>query len=169
MKHSERVKQFNRIRATYSLFLTSVLWKLAGDRELFAEAMQYTLLEIWQRVEKLRGEKAGAYIYRIALSANSKAWRNRTGRNGHIDPSLLEAEAAQSDVAGRMETAKIVRRAIAELPAQQSQAIVMRYLEQHDYQAIAEKLKCSKAGARSHVSKAMATLKSRLAALAEVE
>jgi DNA-directed RNA polymerase specialized sigma24 family protein len=42
----------------------------------------------------------------------------------------------------------------------------MRYLEQQDYQAIAEKLSCSKAGARSNVSRAMAALKSKLAVLA---
>ena len=151
------------------MFLTSVLWKLAGDRELFTEAMQYTLFEMWRRIDKLKGEKAGAYIYRIALSANGKAWRNRAGRNGTIDPTLLQAEATQQGAASRKETAGIVRRAISQLPPKQSQAIVMRYLEQHDYEIIADKLKCSQAGARSHVSKAMATLKTKLAALKEQE
>jgi DNA-directed RNA polymerase specialized sigma24 family protein len=42
----------------------------------------------------------------------------------------------------------------------------MRYLEQHDYEAIAEKLSCSKASARSHVSKALAALKDKLATFA---
>jgi DNA-directed RNA polymerase specialized sigma24 family protein len=45
----------------------------------------------------------------------------------------------------------------------------MRYLEQQDYRAIAEKLCCSDAGARSHVSKAVATLKSRLTAFMRQE
>src|SRR4030066_1559219 len=84
MKHSERLELFENVRACYSVFLTSVLWKLTGDKELFTEAMQYSLFGIWQHVEKLKGEKAGAYIYRIALTANSKAWRNRVGRNGEI-------------------------------------------------------------------------------------
>jgi len=42
----------------------------------------------------------------------------------------------------------------------------MRYLEQQDYQTIAGKLSCTEASVRSHVSKAMATLKNKLAALA---
>ncbi|HEX40663.1 MAG TPA: sigma-70 family RNA polymerase sigma factor [Phycisphaerales bacterium] len=169
MKHSEQVELFNRIRARYAMFLTSVLWKLAGDRELFTEAMQYTLFEMWQRIDKLRGDNAGAYLYRIALSANSKAWRNRVGKNGRINADLLCPAPGQDEALARREMARIVRRAVAELPAQQSQAIVMRYLEQHDYDAIAEKLNCTQASARSHVSKAMATLKGRLAKLTERE
>ena len=45
----------------------------------------------------------------------------------------------------------------------------MRYFEQRDYSEIAMQLRCSEAGARSHVSKAVAALKSRLAVLVEQE
>jgi len=55
---------------------------------------------------------------------------------------------------------------MSQLPEKQGKAVVMRYLEQEDYQTISEKLGCSKAGARSHVSKALAVLKDKLAALA---
>ena len=44
-----------------------------------------------------------------------------------------------------------------------------RYFEQKDYGGIAEKLRCSEAGARSHVSKALATLKTKFATLAKRE
>ena len=73
MKHSERLEIFEKVRAEHSVFLLSVLWKLTGDKELFTEAMQYTLMGMWRHVEKLDGRKAGAYIYRIALTANSRA------------------------------------------------------------------------------------------------
>jgi len=82
MKFSKQAEIFERARTRYTAFLASVLWKLTGDRELFTEAMQYALLGMWQHVGKLNGNKAGAYIYKIALSANSKAWRNRIGKNG---------------------------------------------------------------------------------------
>ena len=169
MKHFERLEIFERARAKYAGFLTSVLWKLTGDRELFAEALQYALLEMWRRVEKLNGEKAGAYLYRIVLTANSKAWRNRVGRDGQISKAQLGSEKEPQEKILEGESAKMVRRAIAQLPAKQARAIVMRYLEQKDYSAIAEKLNCSEAGARSHVSKAMATLKGRLAPAGEQE
>lgn len=68
MKHARRLELFEQVKSEYAGFLTSVLWRLTGDNELFAEAMQYALSGMWQYVEKLNGEKAGAYIYRIALT-----------------------------------------------------------------------------------------------------
>ncbi|MHC4434546.1 MAG: RNA polymerase sigma factor, partial [Planctomycetota bacterium] len=137
-----------------------------GDRELFTEAMQYTLMGMWQHVEKLEGKKAGAYIYRIALTANSRAWRNRIGRNGDFAKSRVDVDRDPGEKIQRAELAAKVRRVMSQLPEKQGRAIAMRYLEQEDYQTISEKLGCSKAGARSHVSKALAVLKDKLAALA---
>jgi RNA polymerase sigma factor (sigma-70 family) len=165
MKHSKRAELFRQVKADYIDFLASVLWKLTGDRELFAEAMQYALLGMWRHVEKLNGRQAGSYIYRIALTANSRAWRNRVGRNGQINESHLGVAESADDKVSDSELAAKVRQAVAQLPAKQAKAIVMRYFEQQGYQAVAEKLKCSEAGARSHVSKAIATLKNKLAAL----
>jgi len=68
MKFSKRAELFGQLKAKYTGFLASVLWRLTGDRELFTEAMQYALLGMWQHVEKLNGKKAGAYIYRIMLT-----------------------------------------------------------------------------------------------------
>lgn len=167
MKLARRVDAFEQIRAKYLRFLTSVLWKLTGDRELFTEAMQYALLGIWQNIEKLNSKKAPSYIYRIALSANSKAWRNRIGKDGEFVRSRLETHNAPDQTLDRNEITSIVRREIGNLPAKQGRAIVMRYLEQQDYKNIAEKLRCSEAGARSHVSKALGALKCKLATLAE--
>ncbi len=165
MKYSKRAEVFRQLRTRYSGFLTSVLWKLTGDRELFVEAMQYALLGMWQNVEKLTGKKAGAYIYRIALTANSKAWRNRIGRDGEMLKPRVDIEKDPAAEIGESELVGMVRRAIAQLPAKQSRAVVMRYLEQQDYKDISAELCCTKAGARSNVSKAIATLKKNLATL----
>ena len=163
MKHSKRAELFRQVKADYIDFLSSVLWKLTGDRELFTEAMQYALLGMWRHVEKLNGRKAGSYIYRIALTANSRAWRNRIGRNGQINESHPVVKEGPVDKVSNSELVAKVRQAVAQLPPKQAKAIVMRYFEQKNYQAVAEKLKCSEAGARSHVSKAIATLKNKLA------
>jgi len=165
MKYSKRAEIFRQLRTRYSGFLTSVLWRLTGDRELFTEAMQYALLGMWQHVEKLNSEKAGSYIYRIALTANSKAWRNRIGRDGEMLKPRVDIEKGPAAEVGESELVGMVRRAIAQLPAKQSKAIVMRYLEQQDYKGISTELGCTEAGARSHVSKAVATLKKKLATL----
>ena len=169
MNYSRRVEMFREVKAEYTGFLTSVLWKMTSDRELFTEALQYALLGMWQNVEKLNSKKAGAYIYRIALSANSKAWRNRIGRNGQISNDQISAENGPVDKASETELEEKVRLAVSQLPAKQARAIVMRYLEQQSYKDVAEKLRCSEAGARSNVARALATLKSKLATLTKRE
>ncbi|MHC4418293.1 MAG: RNA polymerase sigma factor [Planctomycetota bacterium] len=168
MKHARRLELFEQVKNEYAGFLTSILWRLTGDRELFAEAMQYSLLGIWQHVEKLNGEKASAYIYRIALTANSKAWRNRIGRDGQIGETQIGADEGQQKTTDT-ELTSVVRRAISQLSARQGRAIVMRYLEQQGYEDIARNLGCSQAGVRSHVSKALAALKGKLANLTDRE
>ncbi len=162
MKHCERIELFDKIRTKYSVFLTSVLWKLTGEKELFAEAMQNALLGMWQNVEKLEGKKAGAYIYRIALTANSKAWRNRIGRDGQIVKKSPD-QNPDGNVSSDDETLNLVRIEISKLPKKQGQAIVMRYIDQREYGTIADNLKCTEDTARSHVSKAIASLKDKLA------
>jgi len=164
MKYAKRLEIFQLVKATYAGFLTSILWKLTGDRELFAEALQYALLGMWRNVEKLDGKRAGAYIYRIALTANSKAWRNRIGKDGQIPkPNVIKNRTAKGKVDEEM--LNLVRKEIANLPKQQAQAIVMRYIDQHNYRVIADELNCSEDTARSHVSKALSTLRNNLARL----
>ena len=159
MEYARRVDIFRRVKTDYAGFLTSVLWRLTGDRELFSEALQYAMLEMWRHVEKLDGKKAGAYIYRIALSANSKAWRNRIGKNGQFSDSQLDIAAEPQQRNDDAELIAEVRKSIALLPAKQSAALVMRYLQQQDYDIIAQKLGCSEVTARSNVSKAVSALK----------
>ncbi|HUS71866.1 MAG TPA: sigma-70 family RNA polymerase sigma factor [Sedimentisphaerales bacterium] len=167
MKYSKRAEIFRQVKADYIDFLSSVLWKLTGDRELFTEAMQYSLLGMWRHVEKLNGRQAGSYIYRIALTANSKAWRNRVGRNSQINESHLGVAESPDEKVTNSELAAKVRQAVAQLPAKQSKAIVMRYFQQQDYSDIALQLNCTQAGVRSHVSRAIATLRNKLAGLTD--
>ncbi len=96
MNYSKRAELFKQLRTKHAGYLASVLWKLTGDRELFTEAMQYALLGMWQHIEKLKGKKAAAYIYRIVLTANSKAWRNRIGGNGHFNKNQLDVQESPS-------------------------------------------------------------------------
>ena len=162
MRYSKRLELFEKLRIEYAGYLTSTLWKLTCDTDIFDEAIQYAFLAIWMNLEKLTGPQAGAYIYRIALSANSKAWRNRIGKNGQIPNATLTGRPASEEVVDA-ETLNLVRKEIAKLPEQQAQAIVMRYIEQTDYKAIADKLNCAEDTARSHVSKAINTLRNNLA------
>jgi RNA polymerase sigma factor (sigma-70 family) len=169
MDKSRRLEIFEKVRADYAGFLTAVLWELTGERELFTEAFQIALIKIWQNVEKLDSFAAGAYIYRIALSANSTAWKKRIGKDGQTSIDQCWQEPAAKEEYIDVELIEKVRKAIAQLPGKQSAAIVMRYLEQQDYEKIAAKLGCSEVSARSNVSKAITALKKRLGSLSGQE
>ena len=162
MEYSKRLKAFEDVKGRYNSFLTALLWRLTGERELFAEAYQTALMKIWQNVEKLNSPAAIGYIYRIALSANSTAWKKRISRDGQtsLDECPQEPIVVENKIDN--ELVETVRRQIAKLPFKQGQAIVMRYLEQKDYDAIAARLGCSEISARSNVSKALAALKKKL-------
>jgi RNA polymerase sigma factor (sigma-70 family) len=162
MRYSKRLELFEKLRGQYIGYLTGTLWKLTGDTDLFAEALQYALLAVWMNLEKLTGPQAGAYIYRIALSANSKAWRIRIGKNGQLPTATAISKPPADDTIDE-EMLKLVRKEITKLPEQQSLAVVMRYIEQDDYQTIAGKLNCTEDTARSHVSKAINALRNNLA------
>ncbi len=168
MRYSKRLELFEKLKNEYTGYLTSTLWKLTGDADIFEEAIQYAFIAIWMNLEKLTGPQAGSYIYRIALSANSKAWRNRIGKNGQM-PNIVPGSGPNSGEVADAETLNLVRGEISKLPEQQGQAIVMRYLEQCEYRDIADKLNCSEDTARSHVSKAINTLRSNLAEINESE
>jgi len=161
MDKSRRLEIFEKVRRQYDSYLTSVLWKLTGERELFADAYQNALLRIWQNIEKLETPASGAYIYRIALSANSAAWKKRIGKDGHISIEQTEIEPEAFDKKVDTDLIESIRREISKLPEKQSEAIVMRYFEQQEYNVIAEKLNCSEVAARSNVSKAIAALKKK--------
>jgi RNA polymerase sigma factor (sigma-70 family) len=164
MRYSKRLELFEKLKNDYIGYLTATLWKLTCDTDIFDEAIQYAFLAIWMNLEKLTDPQAGAYIYRIALSANSRAWRNRIGKDGQaLQPNVLKSPAAGETI--DEETINLVRKEITGLPEQQAVAVVMRYIDQSDYSVIAGKLDCSEDTARSHVSKAINTLRNNLSAM----
>ena len=157
-------EKFEKIYLKYREFLKGVLWRLTGDKELFADAFQNALLLIWQNIGKLDNDKPGGYIYRIAQSSASKAWKNRVGRQKEVCIDNIE----KADPIGKTvdnEQRQCLRKAICQLPASQAQAVAMRYFEEKDYEEISERIGCRPATARSHVSKALKSLKLKLAKL----
>jgi RNA polymerase sigma factor (sigma-70 family) len=162
MRYSSKLELFERLRVRHTRFLENALWKLTGDRELFAEAMQNALLKMWQHIDKLDGPGNNGYLYRIAQSSVSMAWRNRAGTKEYIESDLAGVAGNPADEICDNESAQKVRYAITQLPAKQAKAVMMRYIEQKDYPIVAAELKCTEAAARSNVSKALVTLKRKL-------
>ncbi len=170
MRHDEKLRRFDTIMRTHGGFLKGLLWKLTGNRETFADAWQEAMLAIWQHAAETGGPGAGGYLYRIALTAASRSWRKRGTASAIGDDSPVPAPGrSPEETAADREMADIVRRAIGDLAHQQGQALVMRYLEEKDYGELASALGCSEVAARSHVSKALATLRQKLSGIFDKE
>ena len=169
MRHAQKLRQFDAVMQSHGRFLESAIWKLTGNRELFSDAWQNALLGVWKHIEKLDKSGTGSYLYRIALSSASKAWSSRAGESGEL-PEIESTNCKKpEELASETELLIAVRKAIANLGSQQGRAIVMRYLECKEYQQLAHELGCSEAAARSHVSKAIATLRENLNGLFDKE
>jgi len=168
MDHGARLKLFDAVRAEQGSFIEAILWRLTGNRELFLEALQESLLQIWRHIEKLQGHAGRAYIYRIARSAASGAWRKRLGSAAEIPEDRTCPVDRPDGEASRKELMATVRRAISELPDLQGRAITLRYLEQKAPDVMAREMECSEVTLRSYVSKGLATLRS-LPAFARTE
>lgn len=165
MRYKDRVGLYKTAVDRYSGFLEAVLWKLCGDRELFAEAMQYALLAIWKHCDKLSDQSSG-YIYRIAQSAASTAWKKRTTGTAEQTDETLDPNDGPAETAITKDHIAAARRAVSELPKKCGQAVMMRYLHEKDYDDIANQIGCSVESARSHVSKGIGILRKKLAKLA---
>ena len=156
-----RTQRFREINTEYGPFLKQVLWKMTGKRELFEEALQESLVRIWKHSSKIKEPTAKSYLYRIAQSAVAQAWDNLKPSGSQFIPEqhamAKDAQSAHPD--GLLHK---IQKTISKLPYKQSRAISLRYFCQKEYAQIAHCLNCSEAGARSHVSKALAKLRTQL-------
>jgi RNA polymerase sigma-70 factor, ECF subfamily len=169
MNHTNKLALFERIEAQYSPLLESVIWRLTGDRDQFAEAYQNAMLALWRHIEKLDQGRPAGYIYRIALSAVSKAWRSRPRHGAPVAEPLDLQNPMPDDLLMRRERYAELRQHILDLPTKQGQAVAMRYLQGKTYAQVAEDLQCKESAARAQVSRALIRLKQKMAPISVKE
>lgn len=162
MEHAAKQALFEQVHTQYRTLLESVIWRLTGNRDQFAEAYQNALLALWRHIDKLEQGQPGGYIYRIALSAASKAWKRRPAKDSRMsDPVISQSRGPEDDLI-RDESYSELRRHILALPEKQAQAVAMRYLQDKSYAQMAEELQCSESAARAQVCRALTRLREKM-------
>jgi RNA polymerase sigma-70 factor (sigma-E family) len=101
---------------------------------------------------------AEAYVRRSIVNAAISAWRK--GRRQVLDDALEPPPA--DDGSQYRADADHAWALCAGLPPQQRAAVVLRYYEDLSYAEISRVLDCPEATARSHVHRALASLRTRL-------
>ena len=135
---------------------------LTGDVTLAEDAVQDALTTAcarWSRVS--RADDPEAYVKRMVVNAHISWWRRFRRREAPVPDPVRTAPAAPDGTAARAES-DAVWALCATLPDKQRAAVVLRFYEDLSYAEIAELLHCAEATARSHVHRALASLKTTL-------
>jgi RNA polymerase sigma-70 factor (sigma-E family) len=133
------------------------------DHSRAEEAVQDALLSAYSRWSRIcRSQDPEAYVRRSIVNADISRWRRFLRRETPAeDPG---SGSAAPDHAVAQAEHDVVWTLCATLPAKQRAAVVLRYYEDLPDAEIAEILECSPATVRSQIHRALATLRTTIAA-----
>lgn len=114
----------------------------------------------WQQVS--RTGRVDAYVRRSVVNASVSRWRRGRRSTPVADPSQGSRAPVVADPAEAIADADAALRLCAELPPTQRAAVVLRFYEDRSFAEIGDILGCPEATARSHVHRALVTLRTRL-------
>jgi RNA polymerase sigma-70 factor (sigma-E family) len=156
------------VRDRFEAFVTDRLDRLLRyataltcDPHLAQDVVQDVLLRVqdrWSRIEGMHAPEA--YVRRMITNEYLSWRRRRAARTVASTHSTLDALGTPvDDPAGRYAERDAMRHRIARLPRKQRAAILLRYYEDCTDAEIAEVLGCTAGTVRSHISRALATLR----------
>ena len=134
---------------------------LTCDPHLAQDVVQDVLLRAQQRWERIGVMPArDAYVRRMIVN-EYLSWRRRRAARTVVAPhATLDAIGTPTaDSAGAYAERDAMRSRIAVLPRKQRAALLLRYYEDRTFDEIAEILGCSAGTVRSHISRALGTLR----------
>jgi RNA polymerase sigma-70 factor (ECF subfamily) len=139
-------------RDSFAVVVQSVRW-IVGDAEVAREITQdafVAALVHWRKVSSY--DNPGAWVRRVAVRQAVRA-----ANRARTQPAFPMAAAASD---GDLELD--VRAAIAELPAAQRAAVVLRYMHDLPVAEVARTLGCAEGTAKTHLFRARKALAARL-------
>jgi len=141
---------------------------MTGDLSTAEDVVQSALVQVWRHWKRV--ERAGSpesYAHRIVL--NEFLGRKRRRWAGEVPTEYLPETAAQDARLIGVEDREQLRRALDALPAGQRAVVVLRYLDDLSEAHTADLLGVTVGTVKSQTSKALATIRERLAAPARQE
>ena len=154
---------FEEYVATRSASLLRFAFLVTHNREDAHDAVQDALVGLYPRWAQVAGAgRVDAYVRRSVVNASVSRWRRGRRSSPVADPSLGPRAPVVADPAEAIADADAALRLCAELPPTQRAAVVLRFYEDRSFAEIAEILGCPETTARSHVHRALVTLRARL-------
>ncbi len=143
--------------------LWSVSLRTTGDPEEAADALQDALISAFRRADQYRGEAAvTTWLHRIVVNAGldrlrRKAVRPTTTLPDHHENSSLEIVEPRDSIAER-ENWMEISAALAQLPQDQREAIILVDVQGYSVDAAAKELNCPTGTIKSRCSRGRAKL-----------
>jgi RNA polymerase sigma factor (sigma-70 family) len=144
------------------------------DAEASVDLMAETFAVAFRDRRQFRGGDAAAWLYGIARHQLSGYYRRGSverralARLGVARRALTDAEIERIDeLAGTATLRTELGDALAQLPADQRDALVLRVVQECTYEEVARRLEVSEPTARQRVSRALRALAGRIAAVEE--
>ena len=158
---------FEALMAAMEPLVWRVCWHYTGNREDASDCGQETMIKIWRSLAQYRGDCAfETWVYRIAASCSLDFLRKRKRERAESIEPLREQGFDPADpspgTAEQVEAAdehRRLREAIALLPEDQREALVMTQLEKVPYEEAARSLGVSEGTVKSRVNRAKARLR----------
>lgn len=128
---------FARIYDRYSPILLGLLLRILRSRAEAEDVLQEVFLQVWQRAHSFDSERGRAFTWLVTLARSRAIDRLRSvgsreraaQRSAEEAPPESEPAEWADNAAIRAERAEAVREALAQLPEEQRQVLLLAYLE----------------------------------------
>jgi len=145
-----KMDAFRELYDRYNLLVFSVAFAIVGDRAIAEEITLDVFVRVWQQAKTYRPERAKVSTWLVAITRHHAIDILRSKKShpeaGGLDweISSLQNGFAQHDPEEQMELSlqrERIREALAQLPAEQRQALALAYFRGYSHTQIAEALK----------------------------
>lgn len=158
---------FDAMVDAHARALLRTAFLLTGDAHLAEDLLQTALARTWTRWRTIRDtERADAYVRRV-MATTCTAWWRRRWRAEVPTRDLPDVPGAVDAISG-VDHRDEMARALARLTVRQRATVVLRFYEDMSEADVAAALGCSVGTVKSTRSRALATLRTVLAAPMEV-
>ena len=167
---------FERLMEPLEQLVWRVCWHYTGNREAAEDCGQEAMIRIWRNLANYRGECAlESWVYRIAANC-CMDWLRKKKRDQSVsmEPMVEQGFDPADDSPGTEEQVvakderQRLREAIALLPDDQREALILTQLEKVSYEEAAQAFGVSEGTVKSRVNRAKARLKEILSAEREL-
>ena len=154
------VRQLSHLFARHHVRLFNFYLRLTGNRESSEDLTQEVFFRMLKYRHTYRGDgEFTAWMYHIARNVRLDSWRRADALPEGEAGEIASSDPHAQDLLERKEGADLVRAALARLPLEKREVLLLSRYEGMRYEAIAELLGCSVDAVKVRVHRALRELR----------